>query len=69
MKKKAGSDRFAHLMSLGNSELPRQSGVLDTGPSRSTRSSVVAGDENVVGTGLGDSRSDNSDSDLRNELN
>lgn len=55
-------------MGLSESQLPWESGVLDTSPARSSRSSIVARDEDVVGFGLGDSRSDDSDSDLRDEL-
>jgi hypothetical protein len=53
---------------LGESELPGESSVLDTGPSRRSRSSVVARDEDVVCLGLGDSRGDDSDTDLGDEL-
>lgn len=55
-------------MRLGESELPGESSVLDSGPARSSRSSIVARDENVVGLGLGDSRCNDSDADLGDEL-
>jgi len=56
------------LMRLCKSKLPWETGVLDTGPARSTRASVVTGDEDVVGLGLCDTRCDNSNSDLGDEL-
>lgn len=42
-------------MGLGDTKLPRETSILDTSPSGSSRSSVMASDENVVRTGFCDS--------------
>jgi hypothetical protein len=56
------------LVSLSQTQLPGETGVLDTSPSRGTGTTVVARDEDVVGLGLGDTRGDDTDSDFRYEL-
>ncbi|KAI3478074.1 hypothetical protein L1887_60005 [Cichorium endivia] len=56
------------LMGLCETELPRQTGVLDAGPSRGTGTTVVTGDEDVVGLSLGDTGGDDADADLGDEL-
>ncbi|GJD02058.1 hypothetical protein ColKHC_10883 [Colletotrichum higginsianum] len=56
------------LVGLGKTELPRKTSVLDTGPAGGTSTSVVAGDQDVVGLSLGDTGSDDADADLRYQL-
>lgn len=56
------------LVGLSETELPRKTSVLDSGPSRSSSSSVVSRDEDVIRLRLRHSRSDDSDSDFGNEL-
>jgi hypothetical protein len=56
------------LVSLSDTQLERQTGVLNTSPARSASATVVAADKDVVGLGLGNSRSDDSHTHLRNEL-
>jgi hypothetical protein len=53
---------------LGEAKLPRQAGILDAGPARGAGAAVVAGDEDVVGLGLGDTGGDDADADLGDEL-
>jgi hypothetical protein len=57
------------LMSLGKTEFPGKTGVLDTGPSGGTSTAVVARDEDVVSLGFGDTGGDDADTGLRDELN
>eukprot|EP00123_Amoebidium_parasiticum_P018834 comp24298_c0_seq1/m.45560 comp24298_c0_seq1/g.45560 ORF comp24298_c0_seq1/g.45560 comp24298_c0_seq1/m.45560 type:complete len:1025 (+) comp24298_c0_seq1:2711-5785(+) len=56
------------LVGLRQTQLPRQTGMLDTGPTASTGSTVVARDENVVGKALGHTGSNHTHTDLRHEL-
>ena len=56
------------LVGFGQPELPRQSGVLDACPGGGAGAAVVAGDENLVGEGLGHARRDRSDAHLGDEL-
>jgi hypothetical protein len=56
------------LMSLGETQLPRKTGILDTSPARGTSTAVVTGDENVVSLGLSDTRGDNTNADLGYQL-
>jgi deoxycytidylate deaminase len=55
-------------MSLGKTQLPRKPGILDTGPSRGTGTTIVTRDQNVVSLGFGDTRSDDTNTSLRDEL-
>ncbi|TFA98676.1 hypothetical protein CCMA1212_009587 [Trichoderma ghanense] len=56
------------LVSLGKTQLPGETSVLDTSPSGGTGTTVVARDEDVVSLGLGHARGDNADTDLRHKL-
>ena len=60
--------RDQHLLGLGQAELPRSARVLDRRERRRPGAAVVAGDEDVVGPGLGDSGGDGADARLRHEL-
>src|SRR5438874_854866 len=64
----AQSIRDEHLLGLGQAELPRSPGVLDRRERRRPGAAVVAGDEDVVGPGLGDSGGDGADAGLGYEL-
>lgn len=55
-------------MSLGHTQFPRKTGVLDTGPARCSSTTIVTGDENMLGFSFGDSGSYNTNSDLGYEL-
>ena len=44
------------LMSLSKTELPRQTSVFDTSPSRSTSATIMSGDQDVVSLSLGNTR-------------
>ena len=55
-------------MGLHQSQLPGQSGVVDTGAGRSTCAAVVAGDQHYIGTGFNDACGNGSDANLRNQL-
>ena len=57
-----------HLMRLGDAQLPGQPRVFDRRQRAGTRSAGVAGDQDVVGVGLGDARSDHADADLRDQF-
>ena len=46
------------LVRLGDAELPRQARVLDARPRGGAGAAVAARDDDVVGLGLGDARSD-----------
>jgi hypothetical protein len=56
------------LVSLSQTQLPRKTSVLDTSPSRSTSTTIVTRDQNVIGLGLGDTRGHNTDTNLRDKL-
>mmetsp|Transcript_21078 Transcript_21078/g.39507 ORF Transcript_21078/g.39507 Transcript_21078/m.39507 type:complete len:1048 (-) Transcript_21078:533-3676(-) len=56
------------LLGLGESELPRQPAALDSSPGSCSGTSIVSGDDDMVSNGLGDSSSDDTNSDLRNKL-
>jgi hypothetical protein len=56
------------LMSLSQTQLPRKTGVLDTSPSRGTGTTIVTRDQDVIGLGLGYTRGDDADTDLRHKL-
>ena len=56
------------LVGLGETKLPRQTSVLDTGPSRGTGTTVVAGDEDMVGLSLRDTTCYDADADFGDEL-
>ena len=56
------------LVRLGQTELPRQAGVLDRGLRRGAGAAVVAGDEHDVGVRLGDAGGDRAHADLGHEL-
>ena len=56
------------LMGLGKTQLPRQTSVLDTSPSGSTSTTIVTRDQDVVGSGLCDTRSDDTDTSFRDKL-
>jgi hypothetical protein len=55
---------YQSLVSLGNAKLEGKTSVLDTGPARSASATVVATDENVVGLGLGNTRSNDTNTNL-----
>lgn len=55
-------------MRLGESQLPRQTSVLDAGPPRCTSTAIVTADENVVCLGFGDTGSDDANTNFGDEL-
>ena len=57
-----------HLLRLGQTELPRAAGVLDRGERRGAGAAGVAGDQDVVGPGLGDAGRDRADAGLGDQL-
>ena len=57
-----------HLLGLGKAELPRQPGVLERRERRGAGAAVVAGDDDVIGPGLGDAGCDRADAGLGDEL-
>ena len=56
------------LMGLGQTDLPRRAGVLDGGQRAGARASVIAGDGDVVGMGLGDAGGNRPDAHLGDQL-
>src|SRR6185369_15152661 len=56
------------LLRFGETEFPRNAGMLDRTERRCAGPAAVATDEHDVGMGLGDSSSDRADSDLRDKL-
>jgi hypothetical protein len=56
------------LVSLGKTQLPGETGVLDTSPSRGTSTTVVTRDEDMVSLGFGNTRSDDTNTSLGDEL-
>lgn len=56
------------LVSLGKTQFPGQTGVLDTGPAGGAGTTIVTRDQDVVSLGLGDTRSDNTDTSLGDKL-
>lgn len=56
------------LVGLGQTELPGETSVLDTGPSGSASATIVAGDQDVVSLGLGHTGGDDADTSLRDKL-
>lgn len=56
------------LMSLCKTQLPWKTSVLDTSPSRSTGTTIVARDEDVVSLGLGDTGSDDTNTCFGDKL-
>ena len=55
-------------MSLSQTQLPRKTSVLDTGPSRSTSTTIVTRDQDVIGLSLSDTRGDDTDTNLGDKL-
>jgi ApbE superfamily uncharacterized protein (UPF0280 family) len=55
-------------MSLGKTQLPRKTSVLDTSPSGGTGTTIVAGNQDMIGLGLSDTGSDDTHTNLGNEL-
>lgn len=55
-------------MGLGETELPGETGVLDTSPSGGACATIVARDEDVVSLGLGHTCGDDTDTGLRDKL-
>jgi hypothetical protein len=60
--------KYQSLVSLSQTQLPRETSVLDTSPSRGTSTTIVTRDQDVIGLGLGDTRGDDTDTDLRHKL-
>lgn len=56
------------LVSLGQTKLPGQTSVLDTGPSGGASATIVAGDQDVVSLGLGYTSGNNTNTSLRDKL-
>src|SRR5205807_7082657 len=56
------------LVSFGDSELPRQAGVLDAGNRRRAGTAGVAGNENVIGVSLRNASGDSTDADFTHQL-
>ena len=56
------------LMGFGEADFPRAAGVLDGGQRRGAGAAIVAGDQNMIGMGLGDARGDGADADFGDEL-
>jgi hypothetical protein len=56
------------LMSLGKTQLPWKTSVLDTGPSGGTGTTIVTRDENVISLGFGNTGSDDTNTSLGDEL-
>lgn len=56
------------LMGLSKTKLPRETGVLDRGPLGSTSATVMTGNDNVVRLGLGNTGSNDTDTDFGDEL-
>lgn len=56
------------LLRLGETELPGTARVLERGERRGARTAVVAGDEDDVRVGLGDTGGDRADADLGDQL-
>ena len=56
------------LLRLGEPQLPRHARVLDRGQRRGSGAALVAGDDDVVGARLGDTRGDGADARLGDEL-
>ena len=54
-----------HLLRFGEAELPRIAGVLDARERRCAGAAAVAGDDDVVGVGLGDAGRDRADAATR----
>ena len=57
-----------HLLRFGQTELPRAAGVLDRGERGGAGAAVVAGDQDVVGPGLGHAGRDRADAGDGDEL-
>ena len=57
-----------HLLRLGQSQFPGQTGVLERGQRARARASIKAGDKHHVGMSLGHARGDGADTDLGHEL-
>lgn len=56
------------LVGFGQTELPGETSVLDTGPSGSASATIVAGDQDVISLGLGHTGGDDTDTGLRDKL-
>ena len=56
------------LVRLSNAQLPRQTGVFDTGQRRSARAAGFAGDQNVIRLGLGHARGNRAHTHFGHEL-
>jgi hypothetical protein len=56
------------LVSLSKTQLPGETGILDTSPAGSTGTTIMTRDQNVVGPGLSDTRSDDTDTSLGDEF-
>ena len=56
------------LVSLSKTKLPWKTSIFDTSPSRGTSTTIVTRDQDVIGLGLGDTRSNDTDTNLGNEL-
>ncbi|GKT49344.1 uncharacterized protein ColSpa_09525 [Colletotrichum spaethianum] len=56
------------LVGLGKTELPGETGVLDTGPAGGAGTTIVTRDQDVIGLGLGNTGRDDTDTDLGHEL-
>ena len=56
------------LLRFGNAQFPGEAGIFDAGQRRSAGAAAVAGDENVIGLGLGDAGGDRADADFADQL-
>ncbi len=57
-----------HLLRFGKAEFPRIAGVLDARERRCAGAAGVAGDDDVIGIGLGDAGGNGANAAARNEL-
>ena len=55
-------------MRFGNAQLPRKSGIAHTGARRSTRSAVIAGNEDDIRASFGNTDGNRADTGLRYQL-
>lgn len=55
-------------MSLSKTQLPRKTSILDTGPARGTSATIVTRDQDMISLSLSNTRSNNTNANLRNQL-
>jgi hypothetical protein len=60
--------QYQGLMSFSQAKFPRKTSILDTSPSGGTGTTIVAGNQDMIGLGLSDTGSDDTHTNLGNEL-